>query len=256
MQSMKWQALELGGGEVQVAEGGGMSLQLPAIHHGYADAQIDDTQGRKRREFLWSPPLQFQVEARATPGEPLGTLGFGFWNDPFSFSLGQQGTTRKLPTPPQAIWFFYGSPPNDIQLTRDGRGNGWKAMSLCFPRFPNLLALPLALTGAGLAQIRLFRAAIMRAAQGVVQSSEAQLPHSLAEWHSYSITWDTSCARFFVDGEETLTAINPPNGPLGFVAWIDNQYAIASREGGLSFGILPTSKAQTLELRKLVLERS
>jgi hypothetical protein len=35
-----------------------------------------------------------------------------------------------------------------------------------------------------------------------------------------------------------LAAPQPPAGPLGFVAWVDNQYAIATPDGTLRFGTL------------------
>jgi hypothetical protein len=71
--------------------------------------------------------------------------------------------------------------------------------------------------------------------------------HDLREWHSYEIEWRTDGARFLVDEVEVLRAAQPPRGPLGFVAWTDNQYAIATPRGRLRFGVLPTDK-QWLEL--------
>ena len=48
-------------------------------------------------------------------------------------------------------------------------------------------------------------------------------------------------------------APNPPPGPLGFVAWIDNQYAVATPRGELRFGAL-TCGPQWLELASLSIE--
>ena len=45
-----------------------------------------------------------------------------------------------------------------------------------------------------------------------------------------------------------LYAPRPPTSPLGFVAWIDNQFAIARPEAGLRFGFLPTAQPQTLDI--------
>jgi hypothetical protein len=50
-----------------------------------------------------------------------------------------------------------------------------------------------------------------------------------------------------VDSQEVLRALTPPRGPLGFVTWIDNQYAIATPRGRLRFGALATNE-QWLEL--------
>jgi hypothetical protein len=35
------------------------------------------------------------------------------------------------------------------------------------------------------------------------------------------------------------------------VAWIDNQYAVASPDGGFRFGVLPLAEEQWLEIRDL-----
>jgi hypothetical protein len=39
-----------------------------------------------------------------------------------------------------------------------------------------------------------------------------------------------------------LVAPDPPPGPLGFVAWIDNQYAVATPRGSLRFGTLASER--------------
>ncbi len=249
---MKWHRLTLGGGSVR-QEGDAIHLTIPAKSRGYADAQIDDTQSQPRSLFRWKPPVLMKLKARATPGRPLGTLGFGFWNDPFSISLGMRGAARRLPVPPQALWFFYGSPPNDIRLTKDGDGSGWKAMSIHSPRLPGTLTLMPAVVGIGLAQLRLFRRIIMSMALRVIKVHETQLQYNLDEWHSYEITWKSQCASFTVDGTPVLVADLPPKAPLGFVAWIDNQYAVASPQGGFRFGFIPTEGIQTLELLDLQL---
>ena len=59
----------------------------------------------------------------------------------------------------------------------------------------------------------------------------------------------TSADRFDISrfGAEVFRAPNPPAGPLGFVAWIDNQYAIATPRGQLHFGTL-NSGPEWLEL--------
>ena len=251
MQSMKWRMLELGGGKVDTSDPDQFRLTIPGKPRGYADAQIDDTQELARKHFKWDPPVHVKVQARVTPGSPVGTFGFGFWNDPFTLSLGMKGAARRLPLPPQALWFFYASPPNDIQLTKGGLGLGWKAMSLRSPHLPSFLTLPPAILALGLVQVRLFRRTLMRTAQSMIRVSDAQLLHPVSDWHTYEIAWEDSLARFKVDDAEVMAAEYPPTGPLGFVAWIDNQYAIASPEGGFRFGVVPTDQVQVLELKGL-----
>src|SRR5438046_3623270 len=71
-----------------------------------------------------------------------GTAGFGFWNYPFSV----RGDILMLP---EAIWFFYASPPSNMALVQGVPGWGWKAQVVHSMR-PAALAptLPLALTAA------------------------------------------------------------------------------------------------------------
>ena len=42
--------------------------------------------------------------------------------------------------------------------------------------------------------------------------------------------------------------------PLGFVLWIDNQYAIASQAGQFGFGVRPLTVPQWLEIADLRFE--
>jgi hypothetical protein len=247
-------AVEISGGRVSMSDGS-IHLELPPIERGYADAQVDDYAALRRSMFPWRPPLRMSLSARASSSHPTGTLGFGFWNDPFSFSLGQGGAARRLPAPPQALWFFFGSPPNDMRLVPDMPSHGWKASSLRSPSAPSILLAPVAVAAAALAQIRVTRRTVMKAALGFVTAAETAIEAPLDSWRHYTLTWTENEARFIVEDEEILAAPSPPGGPLGFVAWIDNQYAVASPEGGFRFGVLPTSEYQSLDLRELSIEK-
>jgi hypothetical protein len=248
---MNWNRLELGGGEVVQEQGDQFHLKLPPVHTGYADAQIDDTQDLKRSDFRWRPPLHLSLQARLQAKIPLGTAGFGFWNDPFSLSFGTAGSERRLPTTPQALWFFYGSEPNDLQLSPTMGGAGWRAMVVHSARLPSWLLLPGAGLAVLLAQIRILRPPLIRVGQGFIKASEQIVSQNPEEWHSYEILWTSTDAIFRIDGVQIHQTDVIPEGPLGFVAWIDNQYAQFSTKTGIRFGALGTSKDQVLELRDL-----
>ncbi|MGA9533587.1 MAG: hypothetical protein WBR18_12790, partial [Anaerolineales bacterium] len=226
-------------------------LRLPAGCQGYADAQLDDHHHLPRRELPWRPPLSLTVRARARPPDPVGTLGFGFWNDPFSLSLGGGGTARKLPAAPQALWFFYGSAPNDLAFPGCVRGAGWKAASLRSPAIPAWLLAAPALGAYLLSLLPGIRWPLMRAALRQVRAQESSLAVSIEDWHRYHLVWRSQSAEFSVDDTVVLQADDPYPGPLGFVAWIDNQYAIATPKAGLHFGILSTQLEQSLEIDEL-----
>ncbi|MGB7538727.1 MAG: hypothetical protein WBM17_09325 [Anaerolineales bacterium] len=223
------------------------TLHLPPGQN-YADAQLDDTQTLARERFRWKPPLRFSVRARTSPACPPGTFGFGFWNDPFSLSLGMGGAARKLPAAPQCAWFFYGSPPHDLPLVEGVPGSGWKAQTLAFRRLPALLLAPMAAGGALLAALPSTRRWAFRLARRFYSAEERLLGIDPTFWHTYAIEWTSTAARFSVDGREVLRSAHPPHSPLGLVLWIDNQYAFASPEKGFGFGVLPRDREQALEL--------
>jgi hypothetical protein len=223
------------------------TLHLAPVQR-YADAQLDDTQALARERFRWKPPLSFSVRARTSVSDPLGTFGFGFWNDPFSLSLGMGGAARKLPAAPQCAWFFYGSPPHDLPLAEGVPGSGWKAQTLSFRSLPPLLLAPIAAGGMLLAAWPFTRRWAFRRALRFYSAKEHLLGIDPSRWHTYTIEWSASSARFSVDGTEVLRSPHPPHAPLGLVLWIDNQYAIASPEKGFGFGVLPLGREQALEL--------
>ncbi len=244
----------LGGGTAEPLGDDGVRLTIPPQPAGYADAQVDDTQLRARRRFLWRPPMRMRLEARASCAAPLGTLGFGFWNDPFAVSLGQSGAARRLPASPQALWFFYGSPPNDLAFCAGAAGHGWKAVSLRSPPLPALLLVPAAAGALALSRLPGLAPPIVALTRRVVRAAEVSLTTALDAWHTYSLSWHWCEAIFAVDDSVVLVAKHPPAGRLGFVAWIDNQYAALSSQAGIRFGRIPTAAAQTLEIRNILLE--
>jgi hypothetical protein len=245
-------SLPIGGGTVVID--GSIRLALPAMPRGYADAQLDDTAGISRSEFLHRAGFHFGVRARASHPAPVGTLGFGLWNDPFGFSLGLGGIARKLPATPQAIWFFYGSPPNDMGFGKPAVAGGWKAATLRSPRLPSLFVAAGGMLTLMLRPLRKVQAALIRTATGRLEAEEARLPFRLDEWHAYALDWTVEGATFQVDGEVVLRTSVVPDGPLGFVTWIDNQFAVVSPIEGLRFGVLPVPEPQYLELQDLTIE--
>lgn len=220
----------------------------------YADAQLDDTAGRARRDFRWRPPLRLSLRARVSRAALPGTFGFGFWNDPFSFSFGQFGAARKLPAAPQCAWFFHGAPPLDLPLVRGVPGSGWKAATLRSRAVPLPLLAPLAAGGLILASLPLTRRWIFDRAHAFYLAEESLLREDPTAWHTYTIDWQPDRVLFLVDGAPALESLRPPLPPLGLVMWIDNQYAVASPAKGVGFGVLPIEKEQRMELEDVRIE--
>jgi hypothetical protein len=242
-----WTQTCLGTGSLSIADSM-LRMTLQPVHQGsYADAQIDDYSTLTRGAFPWKPPLRMEVRARASlpaasaqqnqSNEQIlrGTAGFGFWNYPFS----ARGDILMLP---EAIWFFYASPPSNMALVPGVAGWGWKAQVIHTLRPGTLLAiLPTALaTSWGWLSGQ--EAPAARWFQRLSGAHEAILPVTMTEWHTYTLEWRVAEALFRVDGKRVLSVPHPPTRPLGFVAWLDNQYAIATPRGVLRFGTVSTDQ--------------
>jgi hypothetical protein len=236
-----------------------LRMALPGVQQGvYADAQIDDYGKRARAAFPWKPPLSMTARARSslpaatTTSVPenanmlRGTAGFGFWNYPFSV----RGDILMLP---EAVWFFYASPPSNMALVPGVRGWGWKAQVIHAMRAEALLAtIPAALT-TGWARLSGNIQPASRWLQRVSGAKESILEADMTVWHDYRLEWHEREAIFWVDNQCVLRATLPPTRPLGFVAWLDNQYAIASPQGILRFGTV-TTEPEWFELDALRIE--
>ncbi|MFL5691366.1 MAG: hypothetical protein ACJ795_06140 [Ktedonobacteraceae bacterium] len=236
-----WNQTCIGGGSIGIADSA-LRMQFSSAHRGqYVDAQIDDYGSRQRSDFPWRPPLRMEVRARsslpaATGNEAVesthvlrGTAGFGFWNYPFSV----QGDILMLP---EAVWFFYASPPSNMSLVPGMPGWGWKAQVVHSMRLEALAStLPLGVSAAW-ARLTGQTSPAQRWMHRLTGAQEALLPVQMESWHTYILEWRHTEALFWVDDTLVLRAPQPPTRPLGFVAWLDNQYAVATPRGTLRFG--------------------
>jgi hypothetical protein len=249
-----WQQTRLGEGRITLSPRHTLLLSLEDVVAGtYADAQIDDYQHLPRKAFPWQPPLRMEVVARAShphtgsPSSTLlqGTAGFGFWNHPFSV----RGDILMLP---EAIWFFYSSPPSNMALVPNVPGWGWKAQVVHSMRPGALAALVPAATSMLWARMSGRTRSASHWLQRLSGASEALLTTPLTTFHTYTLEWQRSHVDFWVDGKHLHHVANPPSRPLGFVAWLDNQYAIATPRGELKFGTVATG-SQWLELSSILI---
>lgn len=242
----RWNRVQVGGGRLLLQRDGLRLLTVGAEQGRYADAQIDDYAKLSRRSFPWRPPLRLVVQARAS-GPIVGTAGFGFWNNPFS-PLGG------FPALPTAIWFFYASQPSDIPLATGVPGNGWKCATLDATTPQALRWAPLAPPLFLLNRLPALARRVWPRVQKDLAIAEAPLPELGEAWHTYTIEWLTDGATFKRDDKILLETPFAPRGPLGFVAWVDNQWAIATPQGRLGWGLLDAAQAQWLDLQRVVIE--
>ncbi|MBV7329099.1 hypothetical protein KFU94_12755 [Chloroflexi bacterium TSY] len=262
----RWQRHIVGMGKVTSQNGILCLSKACSSQDTYSNAQIDDYQGLPRNRFRWHPPLQLTVHARfshsAAQTKPTlrsvsypcisnqltGTAGFGFWNDPFLM------TNVRWPTLPRAIWFFHASPPSNMKLCFKSPGYGWKAATIDAWRLPFWLLLPTAPIAMPLMRIDWFYRWLWPIGQRAIAVREASIPHEMTKWHTYTLEWHVHLVRFLIDGNEILTEPVTISGPLGFVAWIDNQYMIVTPQGKFGHGMVESQKREFLELAQVQIE--
>jgi hypothetical protein len=219
----------------------------------YSNAQITDYyfkhEGKLHFNFGWRPPLRMTVTAWAQqPKDELcGTAGFGFWNHPFSPDV------KRRPRLPQAIWLFYSSPPNNMQLAYGVPGHGWKAATIDATRA--LPLVPFALPAVLLMRVPRLYHRLWKPIQRALKVGEVALnAELLASRHTYTINWHPNHATFAVDDEVVMETPFAPRGALGFVAWLDNQYAIVTPQGKFGFGTIAVEQPQSLILEHVLIE--
>lgn len=233
---------EMGQGQV-TRQMDAFSLTIPpATGNNYHNAQI--TSYTSRQDFQFEPPVSLRIRAHAT-GEINGTAGFGFWNHPYG----------RIPRLPKAVWFFYGSPPNNMPLAKGVPGHGWKCATFDAANWRFLSLLPAAPIGFLMMRVPFFYNRLWGIGQRALGVDEHLLAESqLTEPHDYSIQWETSRVRFSIDEQTVFETNRSPKGKLGFIAWVDNQYAIVTPQGRFGHGLLEVTTPQRLMIDSAVIK--
>jgi hypothetical protein len=215
----------------------------------YSDAQIMDYAGLQRRDYPNTPPLRLAVRAAFShPAEQFrGTAGFGLWNQPFM-------PGQRWPRLPRAAWFFLVGQPGNIKLAKDTSGAGWKAATLDATRLPFLLLAPGAPLGFLLIRNRVLYQRLYPLAERALGIAESAIQIDITQTHTYQMDWTRQGLRFSVDDQLVLDTKRAPRGRLGFIAWVDNQYAVVTPQGAFGFGLTPQPEAHWLRIEQLRLE--
>lgn len=243
----RWVRFAIGHSAIEAEPGLARLVVDGAVAGELSDAEIDDHRTAPRWDLHWTPPLTLSVRARFShaAGELLGTAGFGFWNDPFDWSGNVQA-------PPNAIWFFYASPPSDMSFVRGVRGHGWRAAFLNGGKAnPVTMAV-----GNAVFRVPGMDKLVFAAAEKMMGAQEQLLDEvDLRAWHDYRLEWRASEAVFSVDGQVKFRALNPPKVPLGFVAWVDNNATTMGPGKDFSFSRIAVPMREWMELEYVTIEK-
>ncbi len=87
----------------------------------------------------------------------------------------------------------------------------------------------------------------------LVAEDSFPLSIDVTQWHCYTLEWRIDQVIFKTDNQTFETRITP-NAPLGFVLWIDNQYAAFLPSGKLAYGTLANPQPAWLEVEEFSLE--
>jgi len=206
------------------------------------------------------PPIFAQSNSTGERGGLPGTWGFGFWNDPFTVSLGLQGAARRLPVLPNAAWFFHASdenhlslrPPIDLMGGPQGGlpANGFLAQTFSSPKIPSLLLAP-GLLALPFAFSKTFAKWLRAVAGKIIREDAKRLELDVTQWREYRLMWSPSRVEFSVDGASVFETESSPRGPLGLVIWIDNQFAAFPPDGKIRVGTLENPTPAWMEIADL-----
>jgi hypothetical protein len=213
----------------------------------YRVSQWDDYSHLHRKDFPHHPPISISLQAKVSEESLPGTWGFGLWNDPFSLGIGVKGSGVRLPALPQAVWFFYGSPKNDLSFQSKAAANGWMASVFTSKSVPSIL-LPLGLTFLPFLTVKSTARWLRKLASSFIQDDFVRLDMDVTAWHTYRLDWLPDQVCFYVDGVAIFSSSLSPKPPLGLVIWIDNQFAAFTADGSVVFGTEANPVPASLEI--------
>lgn len=237
--------VRVAGGGIASHTGRTWRLQIPSGGAGgYRLSQLDNASGLSRSQYLEKAPASIRLRARVSSAAHAGTWGFGFWNDPFGMGCFPPREILRLPTLPQAAWFFFASQRSHLSLRDDKPANGFFAQVLRSTQ-ARVRPLAAALTWP------IDNAAARRLMQRVVHEDGALVAAGVHAWHNYEVQWLPTKTRFTMDGRLVLESNCSPRGPLCIVIWIDNQYANLSRRPIPTWGVEATQNPSWMDVKDL-----
>jgi hypothetical protein len=87
----------------------------------------------------------------------------------------------------------------------------------------------------------------------LIAEQSRTLDVDITAWHDYHLSWEKDEVIFGMDGTEIFRSTVSPQGPLGVVIWIDNQYAAWTPGRKIGMGTLAQAEPAWIELKKVEL---
>ena len=115
-------------------------------------------------------------------------------------------------------------------------------LALAAPVFP-LLTLPWL--------AKRIRPAIAR----VIKDDSRSINLDVTQWNQYTGQLEQSLVRFKIDKAEIFRTKVAPRSPLGFVIWIDNQFASFPPNGKLAYGTMKNSRPAWIEVKQIEISK-
>ncbi|MGH2582630.1 MAG: hypothetical protein ACRDFQ_07015 [Anaerolineales bacterium] len=219
----------------------------------YQLAQLDDYARLPRRQFGHRPPVTFQVSARTSQEVSPGTWGFGFWNDPGPMVKFKPFFLR-LPVLPNAAWFFFAAPPNQLSFDDAQVGNGNFAGVYASPQIPSVFFLLLA-PFIPLLLSKTISRWMRKLASKIVPHDLRHVQVDPTVWRRYKIVWRENQVVFEVDDKQVFQTRLTPKPPLALVLWLDNQFGAWRPDGSLGYGNIPIPADCWVEIRDLCISK-
>jgi hypothetical protein len=240
-----WRLSEIRTGRVQTSSDTIRLSIAPTSGDTYSNAQISNYSNKRNFPSSYNISMTLQAHLEPNIDAMRGTAGFGFWNQPFV-------PNEKFNALPKAAWFFFAPPPNNMKLALNVLGSGWKAATIDVKKWQFLAMLPTAPIGFVLMRFPMLYRLLWPIAQRTLGVSECLLDTNLlSQPHTYAINWFKEYVEFKIDSTLVHKSPAAPRGRLGFVAWIDNQYAVVTPQGSFKFGLLDIKIEQSLVITKL-----
>jgi len=246
------------GAGVERLTDGGWKLSLPTSNKKYHCSQLDDYKHLDRSDFAWTPGSVLSLEARVSQADLKGTWGFGFWNDPFQVRFGIKGGSfsgRRLPVLPNSTWFFYAAPPNYLTFRDNHPSQGLLAAVFSSALIPSWI-LGLGVPVLPLLGIPLTARYIRKCISNFINEDAKLLQHDVTSWNNYEIHWNQVMIEYMLNGEIIWCTRIVPKGRLGFLIWIDNQYAAFSDKGVFKTGLSEISENHWLEVKNIRVKKT